>query len=150
MDAEVIMSGPSRSLFPRTDADEVSAASRPRRPWGRKFGDAYRGLKRGIRGQSSFFVHFFFTALVVAAAVALGCSLVEWCLLLGCIGFVLVAELFNSTVEVLFRGLDEAAREKAWPCLDIAAGAVLLASVVAGVIGALVFLSKLLPMLEEF
>ncbi len=116
---------------------------RKQRSWKHKFRDALRGLKFGIRGQSSFFVHFFFTALVIAAAIVLGCAPVEWCLLLGCIGMVLVAELFNSAVETLFRGLDVEVREKVWPALDIAAGAVLLASVVAVIIGSIIFLNRL-------
>jgi diacylglycerol kinase len=141
------MSAPSRSRFALVDPSEPPPSPRPPRPWRRKFGDAYRGLKLGMRGQSSFAVHFFFTALVVAAAVALGCELVEWCLLLGCIGMVLVAELFNSAVETLFRGLDEATKQRVWPCLDIAAGAVLLASGVAVVIGSLIFINRLAPLL---
>lgn len=112
---------------------------RPKRPWSGKFNDAWRGLKRGIRGHSSFFVHFFFAALVVVSAFALHCTLVQWCLLLGCIGMVLVAEVFNSAIEILFRGLDEATRERSWHALDIAAGAVLLASFFAALVGALVF-----------
>src|SRR5262249_18406582 len=116
---------------------------RPRRSWAAKFRAAFRGLKWGVRGHSSFAVHFFCTAVVLAAAAVLRCDLVEWCLLLGCIGAVLTAELFNSAVETVFRGLDEATGERVWPCLDIAAGAVLLASLVASVIGGLVFLSKL-------
>lgn len=129
--------------------DTAEPPTRPRspRPWREKFRAAFRGVKLGIRGHSSFSVHFFFTALVLAAAVALGCSLIEWCLLLGCIGLVLTAELLNSAVEVLFRGLDEATRSRAWPALDIAAGAVLLASVFAAVIGAAVFLRKLAVLL---
>jgi diacylglycerol kinase len=111
----------------------------PRRLWRHKFRDALRGLKLGIRGQSSFFVHFFFTALVIVAAVVLGCKLEQWCLLLLCIGVVLTAELFNSAIEALFRGLDESGRRRAWPALDIAAGAVLLASVIASIVGCLVF-----------
>jgi diacylglycerol kinase len=121
----------------------VPPKARPPRRWRHKFGDAFRGLKLGVRGHSSFFVHFFFAALVVAAAVALRCELVQWCLLLGCIGLVLTAELFNSAVETLFRGLDEETRERAWPALDIAAGAVLLASVTAVVVGSLIFLRQL-------
>jgi diacylglycerol kinase len=127
-------------------APEMTAAEEPRRPrrsWATKFRAAFRGLKWGVRGHSSFAVHFFFTAVVLAAAAVLRCDLVEWCLLLGCIGAVLTAELFNSAVETLFRGLDEATRERVWPCLDISAGAVLLASIVASLIGGLVFLSKL-------
>jgi diacylglycerol kinase len=120
----------------------------PRRSWRRKFGVAFRGLKFGVRGQSSFFVHFFFTALVIAAAIAFGCELWEWCLLLGCIGLVLVAELFNSAVEILFHGLDEGTKERVWPCLDIAAGAVLLASVIAVLIGGLIFLKHLIRVLS--
>lgn len=138
------------SLLPPTmPCAVVEGPARPKkqRRWRHKFGDAYRGLKLGIRGHSSFFVHFFFAALVVAAAIALRCDLLEWCILLGCIGMVLTAELFNSAMETLFRALDEATKAKAWPCLDIAAGAVLLASIAAVLIGGLVFLHKLAVLL---
>jgi diacylglycerol kinase len=112
---------------------------RPRRSWRQKFAAAFRGLKLGVRGHSSFSIHFFFTALVLAAAAVLGCNLVQWCILLGCVGLVLTAELFNSAVETLFRGLDEEAKARAWPALDVAAGAVLMASITASVIGLIVF-----------
>jgi diacylglycerol kinase len=135
------------SVLPRSpmlpmDFNETPA-KKPPRPWRLKFGDALRGLKLGIRGHSSFSVHFFFAALVVTAAIVLHCELEQWCLLLGCIGFVLTAELFNSAIETLFRGLDEATKSRVWPCLDIAAGAVLLASVTAAIIGAIIFLRQL-------
>ena len=115
---------------------------KPRR-WRAKLRDALRGLKLGIRGHSSFFVHFFIAALVLAGAGMLRCTVEQWCLLLLCIGGVLTAELFNSALETLFRGLDEATKERAWPSLDIAAGAVLLASIVASIVGVLVFVQRL-------
>src|SRR6266852_5096451 len=130
------------ALLPIIDPDPVETP-RPRRSWRAKFHAAFRGLKLGIRGHSSFFVHFFFTALVVAAAVVLRCDVLEWCLLLGCIGMVLTAELFNSAVETLFRGLDETTKSRAWPCLDISAGAVLMASLFAVLVGGIVFLRRL-------
>ena len=135
--------------FPLRPFDEADVAepSMARRRWGQKFGAAFRGLKLGVRGHSSFFVHFFFAALVAAAAIVMRCTLVEWCLLLGCIGMVLTAELFNSAIETLFRGLDEPTKQRTWPCLDIAAGAVLLASIAAAVIGAVVFLQRLSDLL---
>ena len=129
-----------------TDEDDAAEAPRPRRPWRAKFGDAFRGLKLGIRGHSSFFVHFFFAALVLAAAIVLRCNLEQWCILLLCIGLVLTAELFNSAVETLFRGMDEATRDRAWPALDIAAGAVLLASLLAAAVGIAVFGWRLVQM----
>jgi diacylglycerol kinase len=136
-----------RSPLSPIDGADAAEPPRPRRRWGHKFGAAFRGLKLGIRGHSSFSVHFFFAALVVAAAIVLQCSLLEWCLLLGCIGMVLIAELFNSAIETLFRGLDETTKQRTWPCLDIAAGAVLLASITAAIIGAMVFLQRLSELL---
>ncbi|MBY0527817.1 MAG: diacylglycerol kinase [Gemmataceae bacterium] len=129
------------------DSGRTSPSSKPRRRWREKFEDAFRGLKLGIRGHSSFFVHFFFAALVIAAAIVLRCTLLEWCILLGCIGMVLTAELFNSAVETLFHGQDAAAKARTKDCLDIAAGAVLMASAVALVIGAVVFIHRLALML---
>src|SRR5262249_29236700 len=122
---------------------EPERGPRPRRCWRRKFHAAFRGIKLGVRGHSSFSVHFFFSALVFAAAAVFHCEPLEWCLLLGCFGLVLTAELFNSAVETLFRGLDEETQSRSWPSLDIAAGGVLLASLTASVIGCIIFLPKL-------
>lgn len=127
--------------------EDPAPTPRPRRPWAWKFRDALRGLKFGIRGQSSFFVHFFIAALVIAAAIALQCSLDQWCMLMMCIGGVLTAELFNSAIETLHRGLDDVAKERTWKALDIAAGAVLLASATAATVGALIFGSHLVQLL---
>jgi diacylglycerol kinase len=135
------------ALLPITDPEQVEIPRR-RRSWRRKFQAAFKGLKLGIRGHSSFFVHFFFTALVLAAAIVLRCDVIDWCILLGCIAMVLVSELFNSAIETLFKGLDDAAKERAWPSLDIAAGAVLLAAIAASVIGAIVFLNRLSSLLQ--
>lgn len=110
----------------------------PQRRWRQKFREAFSGVKRGIRGQSSFFVHFFSGVLVVAAAVTLECALWEWCVLIGCIGAVLTTEMINSALETLFKGLDEPTKGRIEGCLDIAAAAVLLASATAVVIGALI------------
>ncbi len=135
--------------YPESLAGEPELFDRPkpRRSWRDKFADAFRGVKLGVRGHSSFFVHFFFTALVLAAAIVLGCDALEWCLLLGCIGLVLTAELFNSAIETLFHGLDAATKARTKGALDIAAGAVLLASGTALVIGVIIFLPRMAAML---
>ena len=116
---------------------------RPGRRWPEKFRDALRGLKLGIRGHSSFFFHFFAAALVIAVAAALQCAVLEWALLVGCIGAVLTAELFNSALETLFRGLDAPTKDRLTGVLDIAAGAVLLAGVTAAIVGGIVLGNRL-------
>lgn len=127
-----------------------TAANRPRksRSWKAKFGEAFRGVKRGVRGHSSFFVHFFFAALAIAAAAVLKCDHVEWCLIVACIGGVMVVELMNSAIETLFHGLDEESKGRIHGCLDIAAGAVLVAGLTAALIGTIVFVRRLLVLLH--
>src|SRR5207248_432452 len=129
------------SSLPETDVP--AAPPRPKRYWRDKFRVAFRGLKLGIRGHPSFSVHFFFAALVLAAGYVLECALWQWCVLLGCVGFVLTAELFNSALETLFRGLDGPTKERVWPALDVAAGAVLMASLTASAVGALVLVYQM-------
>jgi diacylglycerol kinase len=129
------------------EQDESVESARPRRLWSQKIRDALRGLKFGIRGHSSFFVHFFAAALVIVGAFALGCDVGDWAALLMCIGLVLTAELFNSAIEMLHRGLDAETRERNWRALDTAAGAVLMASITAAVIGSLVFGNRVLHLL---
>ena len=132
-----------------TDSWDSPLAMTPFRPkktrrWRDKFREAFRGLKLGVRGHSSFSVHFFFAALVAATAFALDFDWREWCLILGCIGAVIAAELFNSAIETLFHGLDGETKDRIVGCLDIAAAAVLMTSITAAVIGLIVFGRKAL------
>ncbi len=96
------------------DREGDAGPQRPRKPrrWRDKFREAFRGVKLGVRGHSSFFVHFFFAALALAAALVLHCDVFEWCLVIGCIGLVVTAELFNSAhrndVPRARRGIEKA------------------------------------------
>jgi diacylglycerol kinase len=137
---------------PITKTKAVSSHRTPKRPsmsrtWKDKFADAFRGLKFGTRGQSSFAVHFFAAATVITSAAVLHCSLEEWALLIFAIGLVLTTELVNSALETLFRGLDPETRESSWKSLDIAAAAVLVASITAALIGMLVFGRRIADMM---
>lgn len=125
--------------------EELPAPKKPRL-WRDKFREAFRGVKCGVRGQSSFSVHFFCAVVAVTAAAVLECDHWEWCLILGCVGLVTTAELFNSSIELLFKGLEQEARDRVYPCLDIAAGAVLVAGLTAAAVGGIIFGRKLLLM----
>jgi diacylglycerol kinase len=113
------------------------------RSWARKFGDAFRGLKVGVRGQTSFFVHLFTAAAVIIAAAVLGMSLVEWCLLLLCIAGVLTAELFNSALESMAKAITGESDPHLGNSLDIASAAVLLASLGSAIVGLAIFTRRL-------
>ena len=93
------------------------------RPWSCKFGDAFRGLRRAVRSQNSFAVHLTVATAVIVAAAVLRVSLVEWCLLVGAIGFVLTAEVFNTAIESLARAHDVGRHPRIRDALDMASAA---------------------------
>lgn len=120
----------------------------PRQSMPNKFRFAWRGLRRGIRSESNFFVHLFIAALVAAAGGVLGCTLVEWCLLALCVALVLVTEMFNTAIEHLARAITDRRNPFIANGLDMASAAVLLASCGAAVVGVLVLGNRLGVMLS--
>jgi diacylglycerol kinase len=118
------------------------------RTWGHRFRDAFRGMWEGVRGQSSFFVHFFVAAAVLAAGFALRVTRYEWCILLLCIASVIAAELFNSAIESLAKAVTREHDPHVGTALNIAAGAVLVAAIGASVVGLMIFIPRFLVMLR--
>ncbi len=115
--------------------------------WIHKFRNALRGIKRGVRGESSFFAHFFVGVCVVVAAIVLELSLGSWCVLVLCIASVMVAEMFNSALEHMAKAITSEHHPELRDALDIASGAVLLASISAALIGGLLFVMRLIEVL---
>jgi diacylglycerol kinase len=121
--------------------------SRLNRSWIAKFRCAFRGAKLGVRGQSSFFIHFFMAAAVIAAGVVLNVTTEEWYILILCIAGVLTAEMFNSAIESLARAITHEENPHVGGALDIGSAAVLMASLGAVLIGSVIFGRRLLEML---
>ena len=113
------------------------------RHWSSKFKNALRGLRVGIRGQSSFYAHFVMTVLVFVAALVLRVSLLEWCVLLLCVALVMSAELFNSAFESGAKAITKDFDDDVRNALDIASGAVLVASIFAALVGVSIFIFRL-------
>ena len=121
--------------------------SRPDRPWDEKFGDAFRGLRQGIRGESSFFAHFFIAAVVILTAIVLDVNLIEWCLLILCIAVVLVTEMVNTALESMARAITDEPNPHVGGALDIGSAAVLLAAIGAAVVGSIILVNALARLL---
>lgn len=115
----------------------------PKRSWPRKFGDAFRGWAVSVRGQSSFVVHFLAAISVVAAAIALRATLIEWCVLTLCIAIVLAAETFNTALESMAKAVDDQSNDHLRNALDISSAAVLVAAIGAAISGSTILLARL-------
>ena len=106
------------------------------------FNFAIEGVIHVLRTQRNMRLHFAAAVGVIVVAVAVGASKIELSLLLISIAFVLVAEMINTAVEGAIDAATTSFDPMAKLAKDIAAGAVLIASVNAVAVGYLVFAGK--------
>jgi len=106
------------------------------------FDFAIEGVIHVLRTQRNMRLHFAAAVVVIVVAVAVGVSKIELSLLLVSIAFVLVAEMINTAVEGAIDAATTSFDPMAKLAKDIAAGAVLIASVNAVAVGYLVFAGK--------
>jgi diacylglycerol kinase (ATP) len=103
------------------------------------FNYAFEGIIHVLRTQRNLRIHFAIAIGVIAAAAALDVERIELIALLLAIAFVLVAEMVNSAIEGAIDVSTTSFDPNAKLAKDIAAGAVLIASVTAIAVGYLVF-----------
>ena len=103
------------------------------------FNYAFEGVIHVLRTQRNLRVHFLIAAAVLIAAVAVGVTRFELIALLLAIAFVLITEMINTAIEHTIDVATTTFDPMAKLAKDIAAGAVLIASVNAVAIGYLVF-----------
>ena len=87
-------------------------------------------------------IHCMAMVLVIAAGIILNLSITEWCICLVLFGVILALELVNTAIEAVVDLVTEEYRPLAKLAKDTAAGAVLIASIMAAGAGILIFLPK--------
>ena len=103
------------------------------------FNYAFEGIIHVLRTQRNLRIHFLAAILVIAGAVYAGVSRIELIALLLAIAFVLMAEMINSAIEGAIDVSTTSFDPNAKLAKDVAAGAVLIASITAIAVGYLVF-----------
>jgi len=103
------------------------------------FGYALAGLRHVLRTQRNARIHLIIALLAITLATVLRLSLVEWAILALTIGFVFVAEMFNSVAEAAVDAVTQRFHPLAKTAKDIAAGAVIFAAIISVIIGLLLF-----------
>ncbi|HPS21688.1 MAG TPA: diacylglycerol kinase family protein [Candidatus Paceibacterota bacterium] len=105
--------------------------------------NALRGIKILLKTGHNFWVHVFFAVLAIYLGVILHISSTEWVLIVLAISLVVIAEAFNTAIEVDIDLTSPGYHPYARDAKDISAGAVALAVIAAGIIGLIVFLPKI-------
>lgn len=113
------------------------------------FDYAIQGIVFALRTQRNMRLHTLAAGVVLVAALVFGVERLEMMALLFAIGFVLVAELANTAVEAAVDLHVDRFDPHAKVAKDVAAGAVLVASVVAVGVGYLVFFDRMRALAVE-
>ena len=116
--------------------------SQKKDPLDKSFGYAFEGIGTCIKKERNMKIHCVAAVLVVIAGVILKISLLEWCICLTLFGLIMALELVNTAVEAVVDLVTEERKPLAKIAKDTAAGAVLIAAIMAAIAGIIIFLPK--------
>ncbi len=105
---------------------------------------AWRGIGILIRTSHNAWGHIFFGLLAIYLCYILNVSTIEWALIILSIGLVIVAEAFNTAIEIDIDLTSPTYHPYARDTKDVAAGAVLITIFIACMLGLIIFLPKII------
>lgn len=108
---------------------------------------AWRGIGILLKTTENAWVHVFFSILAIYLGFVLNISSVEWAILVFTIGLVFITETINTAIEIDMDLTSPNYHPYAKDTKDVAAGAVAMAIVIAGVIGLIIFLPKVVSLI---
>lgn len=108
---------------------------------------AFRGLGIFIKTTYNAWLYIFFATLAVYLGFILDISSIEWAILVFAIGLVIVVEIINTAIEIDIDLTSPNYHPYARDTKDVAAGAVSVSVIVAGIIGLIIFLPKIIVIL---
>lgn len=112
------------------------------------FKNARKGMRLTLKSERNLRIHLFVASLVLVSAYCLNFSINKFCILLLTIAGVISAEMFNSAIEF---SLDAVFHNKfnrmVGMAKDIAAGAVMIVTISAVLIGVLLFAPPLIQLI---
>lgn len=112
------------------------------------FKNARKGMRLTIKSERNVRIHLLTATLVLITAYCLNFSITKFCILFLTIAAVISAEMFNSAIEF---ALDSVYHNKysrmVGMAKDIAAGAVMVVTIVAVMIGVLLFAPPIIELI---
>lgn len=113
-------------------------------PLYKSFEYAFEGIFAGIKKERNMKIHCTAMFLVIIAGIVVKLSAVKWCICLILFGLILALELVNTALEAVVDLVTEERKPLAKLAKDTAAGAVLIAAIMAAVIGFIIFIPEIL------
>lgn len=114
----------------------------------KSFGHAFDGIFAGLE-ERNMKIHCTMAALVAFFGLILHISVTEWCICFVLFGLIMGLELVNTAIEALCDLVTQEYKPLAKRAKDTAAGAVLIASIMAATAGLIIFIPRLLYVLRS-
>jgi len=111
---------------------------------GKSFSYAISGFGLALKNEPNIRIHLAVSLVAIIAAYFLRFSRNEWVILFFTIAFVLVLELINTTLEAIVDIVSPKFRPEAKFAKDVSAAAVLVSAILSLIVGAFLFLPKIL------
>ena len=108
---------------------------------------AFEGLKYAFIYEQNLTVHILATIIVILIDILFKISIFEWIAIFLIIGLVIATELINTSIEATIDLVTDEINPLAKIAKDTAAAAVLVFGLTALIIGALIFMPKIINMI---
>jgi diacylglycerol kinase (ATP) len=112
----------------------------------KSFTFAGRGIWRFFRTEHNAWIHLAATFVIIAFAFLFKLTTIEVICIVFCIAFVWVTEMINTAIEKAMDFISTERHEQIRNIKDMAAGAVLIASITAVIVGSIIFIPKILSL----
>ena len=114
------------------------------------FRNARKGMRLTIKSERNIRIHLFIATLVIITAFCLNFSINKFCILFLTIAAVISAEMFNSAIEFSLDAIFHNRYSRmVGMAKDIAAGAVMVVSISAIMVGVLLFAPPIISLFTK-
>lgn len=113
-----------------------------------RFKHAFAGLLTLLKKDHNFLIHIICAILSLILSFILHLSAIEWMMIMIAIGLVLICEAINTAIEFVVDLVTDSYATYAKYAKDIAAFAVLITSILALLIGLIIFIPHIVNLLQ--
>lgn len=110
---------------------------------GRSFKAAFEGIESTYKREQNIKIHSVIAVIVLIGGLLFKISYIEWLVCLVLIGFVLMAEFFNTAIEYVVDLASPEIHPLAKAAKDTASAGVLMMAIISAVIGCVIFVPKI-------
>ena len=111
---------------------------------GRSFKAAFEGISSTYKKEQNIKIHTIISMIVILGGIIFKINYIEWLVCLVLIGFVLMAEFFNTAIEYVVDLASPNIHPLAKAAKDTASAGVLMMAIVSALIGCVIFVPKII------